>query len=63
MSYQLARTFELHPLSDFHKILKLLKEFTKHNVNLRCQKNHTFENGFSKMSGQKFRQEKNGIFR
>ena len=29
MSYQLARTFELHPLSDFHKILKLLKECTQ----------------------------------
>ena len=27
-------------------------------INLRCQKNQTFENGFSKMLRQNFRQEK-----
>ena len=58
MSYQLARTFELHPLSDFHQILKLLKEFTKPNGKSEMSKNHTFENGFSKMLRHNFRQSK-----
>ena len=62
MSYQLVRTFELHPLSDFHQILKLLKESTNPNGKSEMSKNPTFENGFSKMSGQKFRQEKMKIF-
>ena len=62
MSYQLARTFELHRLSDFHQILKLLKEFTNSNGKSEMSKNPTFENGFSKMPGQKFRQEKIIIF-
>ena len=62
MSYQLARTFELHPLFDFHQILNLLKEFTKPNDKSEMSKNKTFENGFSKMLGQKFRQEKKLFF-
>ena len=57
MSYQLVRTFELHPLSDFHQILKLLKEFTKPNDKSEMSKKQTFENGFSKMVRQNFRQE------
>ena len=44
MSYQLVRIFELHPLSDFHQILKLLKEFTKPNDKSEMSKNLTFEN-------------------
>ena len=63
MSYQLARTFELQPLSDFHQILQLLKEFTKPNDKSEMSKNQTFENGFSKMLGEKFRQEKKLVFR
>ena len=62
MSYQLVRTFELHPLSDFHQILKLLKEFTKPNGKSEMSKNQTFENGFSKMLRQNFRQEKKICF-
>ena len=54
MSYQLVRTFELQPLSDFHQILKLLKEFTKTNDKAEMSKKHTFENGVSKMSGLQF---------
>ena len=62
MSYQLARTFELHPLSDFHQILQLLKEFTKPNDKSEMSKNQTFENGFSKMLRQNFRQPKKNFF-
>ena len=62
MSYQLVRTFELHPLSDFHQILKLLKEFTKPNDKSEMSKNPTFENGFSEMLKQHFRQEKKTFF-
>ena len=58
MSYQLARTFELHSLFDFHQILNLLKEFTKPNDKSEMSKNPTFENGFSEMLKQNFRQEK-----
>ena len=59
MSYQLARTFEfIHPLSDFHQILKLLKEFTKPNEKSEMSKNQTFVNIFSKRLRQNFRQEK-----
>ena len=63
MSYQLARTFELHPLFDFHHILNLLKEFAKPNDKSEMSKNQTFENGFSKMLRQNFRQEKTIFFR
>ena len=62
MSYQLVRTFELHPLSDFHQILKLLKEYTKPNGKSEMSKNQTFENGFSKMLRHNFRQEKKLFF-
>ena len=54
MSYQLARTFELHPLFDFHQIIKLLKESTKPNDKSEMSKIQTFENCFSKMLGQNF---------
>ena len=62
MSYELARTFELHLLFDFHQILNLLKEFTKPNGKSEMSKNTTFENGFSEMLKQHFRQEKKTFF-
>ena len=62
MSYQLARTFELHPLFDFHQILNLLKEFTKPNDKSEMSKNQTFENGFSKMLRHIFDKNKKYFF-
>ena len=63
MSYQLARTFELHPLFDFTKSSIYWRNWRNPSVNLRCQKNQLLKIDFQKCCNKIFDDEKNFFFK